>query len=94
MKLNVAIENRVMRAAAAILLSLVCSGLAFLIFGILIPMLGLRTYYGTGDEANGPGITVLLVPMGVAVICVAAGCALTKVFYQSWSPRSPDHTGR
>jgi hypothetical protein len=57
-------------------------------------MLGLRTYYGTGDEANGPGITVLLVPMGVAVICVAAGCALTKVFYQSWSPRSPDHTGR
>jgi uncharacterized membrane protein YedE/YeeE len=90
---SVAIESPVMRALAAVLLAIVLACLIFLMFGILIPALGFRAYYGTEDEADGPGIAGLFLPMGVGVICVAAGCALTKVFYQSWSPRHSDHTG-
>ena len=87
MTINIVIENRAMRGIAATSLAFVLACAIFLLFGIFIPMLGFWAYYGTGDEADGPGLAVIFLPMGIAVICVAAACALTKVFYQSWSPR-------
>ena len=75
-----------MRGFAAGMAALLSASLLFLLFGIIIPMLGIRAYYGTENEMDGPGIMVLFIPLGIAVICVAVGAALTKVFYQSWSP--------
>ena len=90
--INVVIENRVRRGIAATSLAFLLACLIFLLFGIFIPMLGFRAYYGAGDEADGPGLAVIFLPMGVAVICVAAACALTKIFYQSWSPGPSDRS--
>ena len=78
MKKDIVIRNRGMRGIAAALLAIVVASLTFLLFGIFLPMLGLRAYYGNDDETDGPGLMVVLIPMGVAVICVAAVCALRQ----------------